>query len=164
MTSSKGLDPKRPKIYIHAGQLHVTNEEVYISTVLGSCVAVCLFDNVKRVAGMNHYLLPLWNGEGLKSLKYGNVSIKKLIESMEKKGANRMVLVAKLFGGASPQKLTNEGLMIGEKNITVAKDHLAKEGIKVVASDLGGFKGRRILMDSRTGGIKLKYTSRDEAE
>jgi len=106
---------------------------------------------------MNHYLLPLWNGNGIKSLKYGNLSIPKLLSSMIDYGAKKENIIAKVFGGASPQKITNEQLMIGKKNIIIARDMLREMRIKIVASDVGGIYGRRILMDSQTGKIKLKY-------
>ena len=65
--------------FIHVGQIHVDTSPSAISTVLGSCVAVCLYDTKLGMGGMNHYLLPFWNGNGLQSPKFGNISIPKLI-------------------------------------------------------------------------------------
>ena len=97
------------KKFIHASQLYIATEPTEIHTVLGSCVAVCLVDQTTMIAGMNHYLLPLWNNDGIPSPKFGNVSIAKLIEGMEKAGCNRRNIVAKVFGGASPSGLTAGG-------------------------------------------------------
>ncbi len=145
------------KKYIHAGQLYIGVNPTEITTVLGSCVAVCLVDQIKNIAGMNHYLMPLWNGEGLKSLKYGNVSINKLIEDMIAAGSNKRHIVAKIFGGASPNQVTHESLMIGKKNIMVCENILEEHRISIVAKDIGGIRGRRIALNSVTGKITLKY-------
>ena len=150
------------KKFIHSGQLYVAARPTYIHTVLGSCVAVCLYDSVNQISGMNHYLLPLWNNDGLQSPKYGNISIPKLIEAMEAVGSQRRNMVAKLFGGASPNdmKHTSENMMVGKRNIQIAQDILQEYRIKVVASDLGGIQGRKIVMDSVTGKIQLRYTQK----
>jgi chemotaxis protein CheD len=87
--------------FIHVGQIHVDSAPHAISTVLGSCVAVCLYDSTLGIGGMNHYLLPFWNGNGLQSPKFGNIAIPKLIESMMIKGSNPKTMQAKIFGGAS---------------------------------------------------------------
>ena len=151
------------KKFIHSGQLFVAARETNILTVLGSCVAVCLYDKVNQISGMNHYLLPLWNNEGLASPKYGNISIEKLISGMESVGCERRNIIAKVFGGASPNKFSSEGkLLVGEKNVNVALDLLAKNGIKVVAKDVGGQRGRKIAMNSLTGKVILKYTQQSE--
>ncbi|MBF0165687.1 MAG: chemotaxis protein CheD, partial [Magnetococcales bacterium] len=62
------------------GALFAQNGAYVITTVLGSCIAVCLWDRMRKEGGMNHYKLPLWNGDGLPSPKYGNIAIAKLIE------------------------------------------------------------------------------------
>lgn len=152
------------KKFIHSGQLFVAARETNILTVLGSCVAVCLYDSVMQISGMNHCLLPLWNNDGLASPKYGNISIEKLIEGMESVGCERRNIVAKVFGGASPNNFSaaSNALLVGEKNVAVAMDILAKHRIKVVAKDVGGIRGRKIAMNSLTGKVILKYTQQSE--
>lgn len=150
------------KKYIHSGQLYVGVRPTHIHTVLGSCVAVCLYDSVTESSGMNHYLLPLWNNEGLQSPKYGNIAIQKLIEAMEAVGASRQNMIAKVFGGASPNNLGshNEQMMVGKRNIQIAQDLLAQYRIKIVASDVGGTRGRKIVLESSTGKVQMKYTQK----
>lgn len=150
------------KKYIHSGQLYVAARPTVIHTVLGSCIAVCLYDNVEQISAMNHYLLPLWNNDGLQSPKYGNIAIPKLIDGMEAVGCQRQNLVAKVFGGASPNdmKHTSENMMIGKRNYQIAVDILGEYKIKIVASDTGGLQGRKIAMESTTGKIQLKYTQK----
>lgn len=152
------------KKFIHSGQLYVAARPTHIHTVLGSCIAVCLYDGVNQISGMNHYLLPLWNNEGLQSPKYGNISIPKLIDSMEAVGCLRQNMVAKVFGGASPNDMKHptEHMMIGKRNFQIAEDILRQYGIKIVAKDIGGIKGRKIAMDSVTGKIQLRYTQKTE--
>jgi chemotaxis protein CheD len=152
------------KKFIHVGQLHVANRPTQIVTVLGSCVAVCLHDEQNGIGGMNHYLLPQWSGEGLKSLKYGNVSIVKLIEEMERLGAKKSNIVAKVFGGANMHNALNEKMMIGKKNAIIAEKILQEYNIPMKAYDLGGTKGRRIAMNSTKGNISLKYVKSEIEE
>ncbi|MBV5321780.1 MAG: chemotaxis protein CheD [Sulfuricurvum sp.] len=146
--------------FIHVGQIHVDEAPCAISTVLGSCVAVCLYDSKLGIGGMNHYLLPFWNGNGLQSPKFGNISIPKLIESMIAKGSTPRSIEAKIFGGASMNIGASEAMMIGKKNILVAREILNEYKIMIVAEDVGGQNGRKIQFDLERGKVLLKYTSR----
>ncbi len=139
-------------------ELHVTNEFMEIMTILGSCVAVCLWDEKNNVVGMNHYLLPLWNGEGFRSLKYGNVSILKLVDEMIFKGAIKENIVAKIFGGATINFESN-ALSVGEQNIRVAQDILKNLNIPIVAQDVGGNKGRKVIISSVDGSAYVKTST-----
>ncbi len=150
------------KKFIHVGEIFIGAKPTEISTVLGSCVAVCLYDNIQRIGGMNHYLVPLWNENGLQSPKYGNISIPRLIESMESIGCNRANMEAKIFGGGNVIDVSTEDMMVGRKNILIAKEILREYRIPIKASDVGGDKGRRIMMRSDTGKIFLKYTQKSE--
>jgi chemotaxis protein CheD len=127
-----------------------------ITTVLGSCVAVCIYDPVRKMGGMNHYMLPLWNGEGLASAKYGNIAIEKLISQMEELGSERKNLYAKVFGGASQ---VNYSMKIGERNVHVAKTMLNEMRINIVAESLNGEKGRKIIFNTYTGEVRMKYVN-----
>jgi len=147
------------KKFIHASQICVATEPTEIHTVLGSCVAVCLVDESKYTVGMNHYLLPLWNNDGLPSPKFGNISIVKLIEAMEKVGCKRRNLVAKVFGGASPSGMTTS--QVGSRNIDVAIDILAEYRIPIVGKDVGGCKSRKIVLNSVNGKVTLRYPSKE---
>lgn len=142
---------------IFTEQIFVSNgEPTEVSTILGSCVAVCLYDPILKIVGMNHYLLPLWNGEGLKSLKYGNICNERLIEKMLKAGAKKSRMIVKLFGGA---KINIAGLNIGEKNVIIAKKIIEEHGLKITSEDTGGFLGRKIIMNSTDGSVYLKYAA-----
>ncbi|MBF0338016.1 MAG: chemotaxis protein CheD [Nitrospirae bacterium] len=142
--------------FLYPGNIYVHREPCAITTILGSCVAVCLWDPVLKYGGMNHYLLPLWNGEGLPSPRYGNIAIDKLIEKMLSLGCNKKSLKAKIFGGAAMMQQSSGLLNVGERNIIVAEDVLAEEGISIVSSDVGGTLGRKIVFKTETGGVLLK--------
>lgn len=143
--------------FIHVGQIHVDISPESISTVLGSCVAVCLYDTSTKIGGMNHYLLPFWNGNGLQSPKYGNISIPKLIEEILENGASLRSLEAKLFGGAAMNEELNDSMMIGKKNIIVAREILQEYHIPIRAEDVGGTHGRKIQLNLQDGKVIMKY-------
>ena len=139
------------KHFLFPGTLFAAAEDYHVSTVLGSCVAVCLWDPVLRKGGINHYMLPLWNGEGLATPKYGNIAIEKLIAKLLSMGCRKESLVAKVFGGANVMGTGTEVFMIGDRNVTLAYEILAEYGIPVAASDVGGRVGRKIVMNTATG-------------
>lgn len=148
--------------FIHVGEIYIGAKPTEINTILGSCVAVCLYDSMQQVGGMNHYLVPLWNENGLQSPKYGNISIPRLIDSMLNIGCNIKDIEAKVFGGANVIDVSSHDMMIGRKNILIASEILREYGIKITAKDVGGDKGRRIMMRSDTGKIFLKYTKKGD--
>ena len=141
---------------IYSEQLFVAVEPTEISTVLGSCVAVCLFCTKTKISGMNHYLMPLWNGNGLKTLKYGNVSTERLIDEMLSMGAELRHIEAKVFGGGVIN--ITDAHSVGPRNVQVALDILKTYKIPVIASDVGGSKGRRVIFSNLDGSAYLKYS------
>jgi chemotaxis protein CheD len=136
-------------------------DECLVSTVLGSCVSVCLYEPVMRAGGINHFMLPFWNGEGLASPKFGNIAVARLIADMESLGCRAAQLKAKVFGGAKvlSAKINSE-LNVGERNIQSAMDALNRAGIPVAAASVGEDYGRKIIFNTATGEILLKRISR----
>ncbi|MBF0439801.1 MAG: chemotaxis protein CheD [Magnetococcales bacterium] len=149
-----GGDPSKP--FLMPGTLFAQNGVYIITTVLGSCIAVCLWDRIRKEGGMNHYKLPLWNGDGLPSPKFGNIAITKLLERMDEMGCQKRNIIAKVFGGGAVIKSSSGLLNVGERNIEVAIDILAKEGIPIVASDLGKDYSRKIIFNTEDGNILMK--------
>lgn len=148
------MEPVRddvPKHFLNPCMVFVPREEHLISTVLGSCVSVCLWDGRMARGGMNHYMLPLWNGEGLPTPKFGNIAIDVLVRKMLDMGCAREKLVAKVFGGATVLKGGTGLYPVGERNIILAEELLHQQGIPILASDTGGEQGRKILFNTRTG-------------
>ncbi|MDD2448652.1 MAG: chemotaxis protein CheD [Sulfurimonas sp.] len=146
--------------FIHVGQIHVDYAPAAISTILGSCVSVCLYDRKMGIGGMNHYLLPFWNGNSLQSPKFGNIAIPKLIDNMLEYGAGIKNIEAKIFGGASMNISSQFNMMIGEKNILVAREILREYRIPIVAEDVGRENGRKIQFNLQNSKVLLKYTTK----
>ncbi len=142
--------------YLLAGSLMAPAQPHVITTVLGSCVSVCLWDCVLRIGGMNHYMLPLWNGEGLASPKYGNIAVAKLLQQLQDLGSNKRNLRAKIFGGGVVLNVTNPFMNIGERNVRLAEDVLRRENIPIVSSDTGGRTGRKIIFHTENGIVLVK--------
>jgi chemotaxis protein CheD len=141
--------------YLFPGTIFAHKEQHLVTTVLGSCVAVCLWHPGSGIGGINHYLLPLWNGEGLPTPKYGNIAITRLIEKIRQL-TGKGELVAKVFGGASMWARTEGALAVGERNVELAFRLLAEENIQVVSQDVWGEMGRKIIFDTKTGSVLLR--------
>lgn len=106
---------------------------------------------------MNHFMLPLWNGKGLASPKFGNIAIRQLVQKMENLGSDKNDLVAKVFGGAAVLDTSSELFNVGSRNADVAKDELEALGIRIVASSVKGDRARKIIFNTFTGEVRQKY-------
>jgi chemotaxis protein CheD len=148
-------------ITLHPGEYFATRDDTILSTVLGSCIAVGIFDPESRLGGLNHFMLPGELGEsGIErspNAKYGMYAMELLINDLMKLGARRSALKAKVFGGGSVLRFDGGGgSKIPRGNIDFAFEYLAKEGIPVLASDVGGNEPRKIFFFARTGKVLLK--------
>jgi chemotaxis protein CheD len=146
--------------FLFPSKLFVSTKPYDIVTVLGSCVAVCLYDVKRNIGGMNHYMLPLWNGKELASPKFGNIAINKLIRKMVDYGADQNDMVAKIFGGAEVIDAKHKLFQIGKKNIEVAHQVLNDEGIKILKESVGDKQGRKILFRTSTGEVFMRFVKR----
>lgn len=129
-------------INIIQGEFHVSDREGdMLTTILGSCVAACVFDPVRKIGGINHFLLPGADPRDGQNIKYGAYAMEQLINALLRAGANRARLEAKIFGGARVvQSLSN----IGQNNADFAMKFLKDEGIRLTSQSLGGTQGRRV--------------------
>jgi len=146
---------------LYPAALFAEKKPFMVDTVLGSCVAVCLFDQKLNIGGINHYMLPFWNGNGLASPKYGNIATEKLVEKMLKNGATIQNMVAKVFGGANQM---NTSMRIGDQNIEIARQTLANYGIKIIAENVGGGVGRKLRYNTSTGQVMMKFLTKSEGK
>lgn len=140
----------RAQVYLHAGQLHAASAPTVITTVLGSCVAVCLHDPVAKVGGMNHFLLPL-HVERDRSPRFGTVAVPQLVDAVLRAGASTGALVAKVFGGASVIGGLSRSRPLGEENAILALRLLEEAGIPVLDHDVGGTRGRKLVFFADEG-------------
>ncbi len=143
--------------FLYPSSLFASNEPHIVSTILGSCVAVCMFDATTKIGGINHYMLPFWNGQGLASPKYGNIAIERLLEKMLALGCKKSNIQAKVFGGGEVIETNIAQFKIGQRNIELAMEALEDLKLPIVAKSVGGKLGRKIEFNTETGEVKQKY-------
>jgi len=141
---------KRAQVYLHAGQLFTASTPTAITTVLGSCVAVCLYDPAAKVGGMNHFLLPL-HVDRERSPRFGTVAVPQLVDAVVRAGGSRQALVAKVFGGASVIAAMAHGRRLGDENVRLALRLLEDSRIPVLDHDVGGSRGRKVVFFADEG-------------
>jgi len=144
-------------VKILPGQYHATGDDTVITTVLGSCVSVCLYDTVKGVGGMNHYMLPgtadAQGKSGNGSARYGIHAMKLLIEHLLQLGAERTNLEAKVFGAGRVMEGVSD---VGRQNADFALRYLKEQKIRVAALDVGDTFPRKICFSPVTGQVFVK--------
>jgi len=146
----------KKKVIIGIGEYAVErNPAILVTLGLGSCVGVCVRDPTAKVGGMVHVMLPDSGGRNVPNPgKYADTGIAKLVEDLEKMGASRFRMEAKIAGGAA--MFEGKGLNIGVKNVEAVKTNLRKHGIKLVAEDTGGNRARSIEYDLETGKLLIR--------
>jgi chemotaxis protein CheD len=147
----------RKKIYLHPGQFHVTTESCVVTTILGSCVAVCLCDRHTQIGGINHFLLPISNGHEPSSRRFGDVAVTDLIAKVIALGADPKRLEAKLFGGANViAAFRDRENHLGTQNVRIARVVLESVGVPIVNEDVGGQRGRKLIFQTDDGAAWIK--------
>jgi len=144
---------------IHPGEYYATADDTIISTILGSCVAVALYDGSARVGGLNHFMLPgaieAHRGFNQESAKYGLYAMEILINELFKLGANKRNLIAKVFGGGHVLHASTAG-NVPRSNVEFAMEFLQTEGIPIKASDVGGTQARKVFFYPASSKVLLK--------
>ncbi|MDD4944541.1 MAG: chemoreceptor glutamine deamidase CheD [Rhodoferax sp.] len=144
------------------GEYFVSNEDLMIMTVLGSCIAACLWDPRIRAGGMNHFMLPdgdSADGGG----RYGSYAMELLINQMLKMGARRETMQAKVFGGAQVMAGFTS-MNVGERNTKFVLDYLATERIPVVSQDVLDIHPRKVCFFPTTGKALVKRLAHSHPE
>ena len=143
---------KTATVKLMAGEYFVHDDDILLTTTLGSCIATCLWDPEALVGGMNHFMLP--SGD-TSSGRYGSYAMEILINEMMKRGARRETLEAKVFGGG--QVMQGMATMnIGERNTAFAVDYLKTERIPIVSRDVLGGYARKVCFLPATGKAMVK--------
>jgi chemotaxis protein methyltransferase CheR len=164
--------PRRPPALPHpapvvicAGELHASEKPTVVRTLLGSCVAACLFDPIARVGGMNHFMLP---GRGAEDApepvrtapaRFGVHAMELLINALLRLGADRRRLAAKVFGAGHVLRSTARG--VADANAQFALEFLATEGISVVAQRLGGESPTMVYFHTDTGKALVRVVTQN---
>ena len=146
---------REPRYFLYPGQVFVTSDPITISTILGSCAAVCLWDRHKHAGGMNHYLLPEGADEGPNRLRYGNVANQELLNQVLALGCEVRNMQAKIFGGSSAFG-ANPSQSVGSRNVELAESFLRAAGIPVVEKEVSGKHGRRLVFRIIDGVTTIK--------
>ena len=149
---------ERDVTILHPGEYYATRDRIIISTVLGSCVAVAMYDPIERIGGLNHFMLP---GElrshdyfTEESGRYGMYAMELLINSIFKQGGDKRRIKAKVFGGG--QVLDAGSGNIPDSNIKFAFEFLETEQIPIVSSNVGGNRARKVLFFPDSSRVLLK--------
>lgn len=143
------------------GEYFVTSEDAVIMTVLGSCIAACLWDTRARVGGMNHFMLPDGDTDG--GGRYGSYAMELLINELIKAGARRETLQAKVFGGGQVMH-TFSAMNVGESNTRFVVDYLQTERIPIVSKDVLDIHPRKVCFFPVTGRAMVKKLAHTHPE
>ncbi len=148
---------------IIGGEFAITydHDDLPITTLLGSCVAVMLYDSALGVKGMNHFLLPTSCAQGT-SCRFGLYAMETMLNEMYRLGCRKENLTAKIAGGATILHDLSDS--IGERNVAFARQFCRSEGIRIVAENVLGVNGRVVMVDSgfRTIAKTIANRSMDE--
>lgn len=121
----------------------------HIKTVLGSCVAVCLWDKKRKKGAMNHFIYPKAT-KSERNARYGNLSLAYMLKLMTGAGSNKSDLIAHIIGGADNSNLSSN---VGKQNVRMAQKFLKKHNIQIVSEDVGGSIGKKVVFNTVTGEI-----------
>lgn len=137
---------------------------------LGSCVALALYDEERKVGGLAHILLPGPDPEAAgdkkeparNSSKYAGAIIRELVGAMTRAQCRVECIKAKIAGGANmflsldkeeADSFARPG--VGERNVAVVRRHLKRLSIKIQGEDVGGSTGRTITFETQTGKLTV---------
>jgi chemotaxis protein CheD len=159
---------KRNVRILYIGEYTATGDDVYLSTVVGSCVTVALYSQRRAIGGLNHFMLPEGGGQSSDggilggAARYGMGAMEFLINELMKLGTRREELSAKVFGGGHVlENIQAKGKGVPDSNIDFAFSYLKTERIPITASDVGDTVARKIFFDPRTAEVLLKRITGD---
>jgi chemotaxis protein CheD len=145
-------DDKHARHYLIPGKVFAAAQPFAISTIVGSGVALCLWDSVQHIGGANHFMLPEGPENSENATRYANVANPALLQRMVDLGAERANLEARIFGGSIPGvTFSNGGECLGDRNVQVAIHFLKMNGIRLVQSEVGGTQGRKLVFHTDDG-------------
>lgn len=136
-------------VYVPPGQTVASAEAGSFTTVVGFGAVVCIWDPVRNVGGMAHFLLPEARSSERAS-RHGDVAMRTLLEKVISLGANGRGLRAAVYGGSAPPITTDRG-HLGERNVDAALAFLMLQGVRVMEKDVGGTSARKIVFSPRQG-------------
>lgn len=150
---------------LRPGDYYIGQPGEILGTVLGSCVAACIRDARLRIGGMNHFMLPTQQADGIASMagsgwpatRFGDIAMQTLVTRILRRGGRAADLEVKLVGGARVLDALSD---VGARNIQFAREYLRAEGLNVLGEDLGDLYPRKVLYDPATGAVRVKRLPR----
>src|ERR1700758_4804746 len=135
-------DEKHTRHYLMPGKIFAAAQPFAISTIIGSGVALCLWDSAQRIGGANHFMLPEGPEESENGTRYANIANAALLQRMLDLGASIKTLKARIFGGSLPGvTFSSGGDCVGERNVHAVRHFLKLNGIDILQSEVGGTRG-----------------------
>ncbi|MBN1359124.1 MAG: chemotaxis protein CheD [Sedimentisphaerales bacterium] len=150
--------PMKPRKFLGPGEFYVGRRSVVAETLVGSCVAVCLYNFKESFGAMNHFRRDRPTGEtGTSVGQFGVTATEHIVSTLLKRDNDPTHYRAAIFGGAAVLKTAVGEGGIGEANVTAALDVLRAAHIRVVRQEVGGTRGRRVTFDTQTGEITCRF-------
>lgn len=145
-------DEKHARLYLIPGKIFAAAQPFAISTIVGSGVALCLWDSVQHIGGANHFMLPEGPDDNENATRYANIANPALLQRLQDLGATAKTLEAKIFGGSLPNVTFGNGEgHLGDRNVEAVTRFLEVNGIRLVQSDVGGTRGRKVIFQTDDG-------------
>lgn len=141
---------------VFPGQYVITSVPTLITTVLGSCISICLWSRELKFGGMNHYLLPGSLPDDSSNANRGVGAIPLLIKALVNRKVKIETIEAKVFGGCNSLYKDNDRFRVGERNAELAFEILKEYNIGVTAHHVGGCYGRKIVFNTDTGKVRMR--------
>lgn len=155
----ENLDVKEIKVGI-ADAAIATSPDKLVTIGLGSCIGIAFYDNMAKVGGLLHIMLPdsTQFSNINNPLKFADIGIPKVLADLKSRGANVNRLTAKIAGGASMFNFSDKSMImdIGSRNASAVKSTLSKLHIKLISEDVGGSKGRTMIFNTLNGTVQIK--------
>jgi chemotaxis protein CheD len=139
--------------YVHPGRIASSMEAASFTTIVGSGVAVCIWDPLRHAGGVAHFLLPE-AGNAPAAPRYGDVAMKKLVDELAALGASARGLRARVYGGSAPPIAAESG-HLGDRNVAAALAFLEERGIPLLERDVGGNGARKVVFQPTNGSVEV---------
>ena len=141
--------------------------DTLVTYALGSCIGICLYDANAKIAGLSHIMLPSaaqTPNVADQPMKFADTAVELLIRKMESAGARRVLLKAKIAGGAQMfSGLSNTTIAnIGLRNTQAVKMELMRQRIPIIAEDTGKNYGRTLYLHAEDGTMVIKSATKGE--
>ncbi len=144
--------------FLEPGYIYFSKRPAMVRSVLGSGVAVCIWDDQQGFGGMIHFLRPQTDEPEKATPQFGNVATAALVRIMEEAGCQRGNLQAQIVGGARSEMAGNSS--IGDANVRIAREILIRKGVRVISEDVGGNMGRKVALNTGSGELAVLKTKK----